>query len=95
VSETDTECIAKLTKYIFDQKMKVGAAMALLMAPSVRGLACFPTALERPSFLVRPLQANIKMTFRDLIEEVVRGLEGAFAIIVKSTHYPNEVGRRV
>jgi glucosamine--fructose-6-phosphate aminotransferase (isomerizing) len=57
VSETDTEVIAKLIKYIYDTKEK----------------------------------AATPADFRTLVEETVLQLEGAFALIFKSVHYPNEV----
>jgi glutamine phosphoribosylpyrophosphate amidotransferase len=53
-TETDTECIAKLAKYIFDQQ-----------------------------------KGNID--FSQLAKLVVRELEGAYALLFKSVHYPNEV----
>ena len=53
-SETDTEVIPKLTKYLFDK---------------------FKT----------------RVTFRQLVMEVVRQLQGAFALIFKSSHYPGEL----
>ncbi|KAI8909059.1 hypothetical protein EDD86DRAFT_226740, partial [Gorgonomyces haynaldii] len=52
-SDTDTECIAKLAKYLYDSSKNIG--------------------------------------FVSLIKAVVKELEGAFAIIVKSKHYPNQV----
>ncbi|ORX85474.1 isomerising glucosamine-fructose-6-phosphate aminotransferase [Anaeromyces robustus] len=55
-SDTDTECIAKLTKYIYDSQ-----------------------------------KANKQLNFTNLIKAVVKELEGAFALIFKSTHFPNEV----
>lgn len=53
-SDTDTEVIPKLTKYLFDKFQN-------------------------------------KVTFRQLVMEVVRQLQGAFALIFKSTHYPGEL----
>jgi glucosamine--fructose-6-phosphate aminotransferase (isomerizing) len=53
-SDTDTEVIPKLTKYLFDK---------------------FQT----------------RVTFRQLVMEVVRQLHGAFALIFKSPHYPGEL----
>ncbi|ORX41984.1 isomerising glucosamine-fructose-6-phosphate aminotransferase [Piromyces finnis] len=55
-SDTDTECIAKLTKYIYDSQ-----------------------------------KSNKQLTFTNLVKAVVKELEGAFAVIVKSTHFPNEM----
>jgi len=55
-SDTDTECIAKLTKYIYDSQ-----------------------------------KANKQINFTNLVKAVVKELEGAFALIFKSTHFPNEV----
>ncbi|KAI9209901.1 uncharacterized protein BJ171DRAFT_557527 [Polychytrium aggregatum] len=55
-SDTDTECIAKLAKYIWDNHAK-----------------------------------GSKPTFTTLVKAVCKELEGAFAIIVKSTHFPDEV----
>ena len=54
-SDTDTEVIPKLTKFLFDK-----------FAPR-------------------------RITFRQLVMEVVRQLHGAFALIFKSTHYPGEL----
>jgi len=53
-SDTDTEVIPKLTKFLFDKFQN-------------------------------------KVTFRQLVMEVVRQLQGAFALIVKSTRYPGEL----
>lgn len=52
-TETDTEAIAKLTKYIYD--------------------------------------AHPDMDFTDLSKAVVKELEGAFGLLIKSVHYPHEV----
>ncbi|KAK9765769.1 glutamine--fructose-6-phosphate transaminase (isomerizing), partial [Basidiobolus ranarum] len=52
-SETDTEAIAKLAKYVYDQ--------------------------------------NKTLSFTELVKSVCKELEGAFALIFKSVHYPNEV----
>ena len=54
-SDTDTEVIPKLTKYLFDKFKTQG------------------------------------ITFRQLVMEVVRQLQGAFALIFKSVHYPGEL----
>lgn len=56
-SETDTECVAKLALYLFDQQKASG----------------------------KPL------TFHALVKMVIKELEGAFALLFKSTHYPNEM----
>ncbi|RXW21217.1 hypothetical protein EST38_g4631 [Candolleomyces aberdarensis] len=53
-TETDTEAVAILTKYIFDQYQ------------------------EKP-------------TFTELVKAVLKELEGSFAFVFKSFHYPNEV----
>ncbi|KAJ3335813.1 glutamine--fructose-6-phosphate transaminase (isomerizing), partial [Gonapodya sp. JEL0774] len=55
-SDTDTEAIAKLAKYIFDTQRLAG-----------------------------------QISFSSLVKAVIKELEGAFAIIVKSAHYPGEV----
>lgn len=52
-SETDTECIAKLAKYIYD--------------------------------------LNPKVDFTHLAKLVIKELEGAFGLLMKSVHYPGEV----
>ncbi|RHZ62688.1 glutamine--fructose-6-phosphate transaminase (isomerizing) GFA1 [Aspergillus thermomutatus] len=52
-TETDTECIAKLAKYLYDQ------------------------------------QPDIEFTV--LAKAVVKELEGAFGLLIKSVHYPHEV----
>eukprot|EP00055_Hartaetosiga_balthica_P014835 m.83990 g.83990 ORF g.83990 m.83990 type:complete len:698 (-) comp8704_c1_seq1:267-2360(-) len=60
ISETDTECVAKLVLYLYDEHMK------------------HSTDGEKP-------------IFRELVEESIRRLEGAFALIFKSVHYPHEM----
>ncbi|ORZ12261.1 hypothetical protein BCR42DRAFT_420317 [Absidia repens] len=55
-SDTDTECVAKLTKYIYDAQK------------------------DSPNF-----------TLTTLVKAVAKELEGSFAFIFKSTHFPNEV----
>jgi len=54
-TETDTEAVAILTKYIFDS------------------------------------QQGKAISFTDLIKAVLKELEGSFAFVFKSRHYPNEV----
>ncbi|TFK68809.1 L-glutamine D-fructose 6-phosphate amidotransferase [Pluteus cervinus] len=54
-SETDTEAVAILTKYIYDSQ-------------AVKG-----------------------MSFTDLVKAVLKELEGSFAFVFKSKHFPNEV----
>ena len=54
-TETDTECVAKLTKYVYDS------------------------------------QKESNLTFTELVKAVAKELEGSFAFIFKSVHYPNEV----
>ncbi|PSS32045.1 hypothetical protein PHLCEN_2v2190 [Hermanssonia centrifuga] len=54
-SETDTEAVAILTKYIYDSQPD-----------------------KRPSFT-------------ELVKTVLKELEGSFAFVFKSSHYPNEV----
>ncbi|KAI8804212.1 hypothetical protein BJ742DRAFT_456399 [Cladochytrium replicatum] len=56
-SDTDTECIAKLAKYLYDSQKKSGKSV----------------------------------TFTTLVKAVVKELEGAFALILKSVHFPNEM----
>ncbi|XP_022045209.1 glutamine--fructose-6-phosphate aminotransferase [isomerizing] 2 [Acanthochromis polyacanthus] len=53
-SETDTEVIAKLIKYVYDNR------------------------------------ENDSITFSALVETVIQQLEGAFALVFKSRHYPGE-----
>jgi len=54
-SDTDTEAVAKLMKYIYDS------------------------------------QPDKRITFTELVKTVLKELEGSFAFVFKSTHYPNEV----
>ncbi|KAJ7735785.1 hypothetical protein B0H16DRAFT_128005 [Mycena metata] len=54
-TDTDTEAVAKLTKYVYDS------------------------------------QPDKRITFTELIKAVLKELEGSFAFVFKSTHYPNEV----
>lgn len=55
-SDTDTECIAKLTLYFFNEENKK----------------------KKPSFL-------------RVVQYIIHELEGAFAIVFKSVHYPEEM----
>ncbi|KAJ7791789.1 hypothetical protein B0H14DRAFT_2934117, partial [Mycena olivaceomarginata] len=54
-TDTDTEAVAKLTKYIYDS------------------------------------QSDKRITFTELVKTVLKELEGSFAFVFKSIHYPNEV----
>ena len=54
-TETDTEAVAILTKYIYDS------------------------------------HKDKQITFTDLVKAVLKELEGSFAFVFKSNHYPNEV----
>ncbi|CAG8548024.1 10787_t:CDS:2 [Ambispora leptoticha] len=56
-SETDTEAVAKLAKYVYDTQTK----------------------------------DNQNLSFTALVKAVIKELEGAFALIFKSVHYPNEI----
>ncbi|XP_021739319.1 glutamine--fructose-6-phosphate aminotransferase [isomerizing] 2-like isoform X1 [Chenopodium quinoa] len=58
-SDTDTEVIPKLAKYVYD-KANEG-------------------------------EAENKISFSDVVLEVMRHLDGAYALIFKSRHYPNEL----
>ncbi|KAH7571340.1 hypothetical protein ACOSP7_013808 [Xanthoceras sorbifolium] len=57
-SETDTEVIPKLAKFVFDKANEEG---------------------------------DRAVTFTQVVVEVMRHLEGAYALIFKSRHYPNEL----
>ncbi|CAA2967935.1 glutamine--fructose-6-phosphate aminotransferase [isomerizing] 2 [Olea europaea subsp. europaea] len=57
-SETDTEVIPKLAKFVFDKANEEG---------------------------------DQSVTFSQVVLEVMRHLEGAYALIFKSRHYPNEL----
>uniref|UniRef100_A0A5B7BA58 glutamine--fructose-6-phosphate transaminase (isomerizing) n=1 Tax=Davidia involucrata TaxID=16924 RepID=A0A5B7BA58_DAVIN len=57
-SETDTEVIPKLAKFVFDKANEEG---------------------------------DHTVTFSQVVLEVMRHLEGAYALIFKSSHYPNEL----
>lgn len=56
-SDTDTECIAKLFKHIYDTNVKNG---------------------NEPDF-------------NELMKQIVHEIDGSYGLLVKSTHYPNEV----
>jgi len=56
-SDTDTEVVPKLCKFVYDRLAKEGE----------------------------------KVPFRQLVMEVIRKLEGAYALIFKSVHYPGEL----
>ncbi|XP_064977247.1 glutamine--fructose-6-phosphate aminotransferase [isomerizing] 1-like [Musa acuminata AAA Group] len=58
-SETDTEVIPKLAKFVFDK--------------------------------ARDEEGEQTVTFSQVVTEVMRQLEGAYALIFKSAHYPNEL----
>ncbi|KAJ7108741.1 hypothetical protein C8R44DRAFT_834120 [Mycena epipterygia] len=54
-TETDTEAVAKLIKYVYDSR------------------------------------SDKRITFTELVKAVLKELEGSFAFVFKSVHYPNEV----
>jgi glucosamine--fructose-6-phosphate aminotransferase (isomerizing) len=54
-SDTDTEAVAKLTKYVYDSRH------------------------------------DKRMTFTALVKTVLKELEGSFALVFKSVHFPNEI----
>ena len=54
-SDTDTEAVAILTKYVYDS------------------------------------QPDKRITFTELVKTVLKELEGSFAFVFKSKHYPNEI----
>ena len=54
-TETDTEAVAILIKYIYDS------------------------------------HKDKQITFTDLVKAVLKELEGSFAFVIKSSHYPNEI----
>ncbi|KAJ7439689.1 nucleophile aminohydrolase, partial [Mycena latifolia] len=54
-TDTDTEAVAKLIKYVYDS------------------------------------QPDKRITFSELVKAVLKELEGSFAFVFKSSHYPNEV----
>ncbi|XP_078435821.1 putative glucosamine-fructose-6-phosphate aminotransferase [Wolffia australiana] len=58
-SDTDTEVIPKLAKFVFDK--------------------------------ARDEDGDQTVTFSQVVIEVIRQLEGAFALVFKSAHYPNEL----
>lgn len=58
-SDTDTEVIPKLAKFVFDE--------------------------------AKHAEGEQTVTFSQVVIEVMRHLEGAYALIFKSTHYPNEL----
>ncbi|KAK1294074.1 hypothetical protein QJS10_CPA16g01221 [Acorus calamus] len=65
-SDTDTEVIPKLAKFVFDK------------ANDEEGTSCICTGAQM-------------VTFSQVVMEVMRHLEGAYALIFKSSHYPNEL----
>ncbi|GMM35325.1 glutamine--fructose-6-phosphate transaminase (isomerizing) [Saccharomycopsis crataegensis] len=56
-SDTDTECIAKLCKHIYDTNIK----------------------------------NNVDLDFQQLMKQVLLELEGSYGMLVKSSHFPNEL----
>lgn len=56
-SDTDTECIAKLFKHVYDSNLKNG----------------------------------VELDFQTLMKHVLLELDGSYGLLVKSTHYPNEL----
>ncbi|KAJ7562148.1 hypothetical protein O6H91_03G056500 [Diphasiastrum complanatum] len=63
-SDTDTEVIPKLAKFVYDRLS------------------------ENTTFNGEETQ---EVTFRQVVMEVMRQLEGAYALIFKSSHFPNEL----
>ncbi|XP_024516322.1 glutamine--fructose-6-phosphate aminotransferase [isomerizing] 2 isoform X1 [Selaginella moellendorffii] len=75
-SETDTEVIPKLAKFVHD-RLSEGKHLGLV------------SHLMRPLFNFFAEAADV--SFTQVVMEVMRQLEGAYALIFKSPHYPNEL----
>lgn len=85
-SDTDTEVIPKLAKFVFD---KLGEDRR-----ASRELANGNGDMHSTNGNHVHVEANEtgdKPPFRQVVEEVMRQLEGAYALIFKSPHYPNEL----
>ena len=78
-SDTDTECIAKLAKYLYDSQ-KAG-----------RTLSFTSLAKAIAKELVRKRHADAVNHLAESLRRDYFLQEGAFAIILKSKHYPNEI----
>ncbi|XP_039057110.1 glutamine--fructose-6-phosphate aminotransferase [isomerizing] 2-like [Hibiscus syriacus] len=76
-SETDTEVIPKLAKFVFDKANEEDTEVIPKLAKFV-----FDKANE---------EGDQTVTFSQVVLEVMRHLEGAYALIFKSRHYPNEL----
>eukprot|EP00238_Polyblepharides_amylifera_P007804 CAMPEP_0196599112 /NCGR_PEP_ID=MMETSP1081-20130531/94687_1 /TAXON_ID=36882 /ORGANISM="Pyramimonas amylifera, Strain CCMP720" /LENGTH=235 /DNA_ID=CAMNT_0041924867 /DNA_START=787 /DNA_END=1494 /DNA_ORIENTATION=- len=76
-SETDTEVIPKLAKYLYDRRVAEladeSAAKEGMTGDVAAGGVC-----EGPSF-------------HSVVSEVVEALEGAYALVFKSLHFPGEL----
>ncbi|KAK9156549.1 hypothetical protein Scep_003123 [Stephania cephalantha] len=79
-SETDTEIIPKLAKFVYDNANEEG-----IPAETYYTIAAFFL------FYMLLCAGDQTVTFSQVIIEVMRHLEGAYALIFKSRHYPNEL----
>eukprot|EP00271_Cylindrocystis_brebissonii_P006398 TRINITY_DN1917_c0_g1_i1.p1 TRINITY_DN1917_c0_g1~~TRINITY_DN1917_c0_g1_i1.p1 ORF type:complete len:518 (-),score=76.33 TRINITY_DN1917_c0_g1_i1:2882-4435(-) len=96
-SDTDTEVIPKLAKFVFDKLCEDekaalaggseanGAHSAREDSNGVNGTAGHGTNG------VSSLKSRAKVPFTQVVMEVLRQLEGAYALLFKSVHYPSEL----
>lgn len=119
VSETDTESVAVLIQYIYDQQKLNGAEVTPCPCPSPQCRFLRPLAIPGHHASYFPpascLRVSLALSARSprsthlhcppdrawawqdapdfitLVEETVSQLEGSFALVFKSAHFPNQL----
>ena len=79
VSETDTEVVPKLCSYVYEQ----------LNSKREEGEGQSDDAVAKGSSTIKT--SSSRVSFCEVVFEVIAKLEGAFALLIKSTHYPGEL----
>lgn len=106
VSDTDTEVIPKLCQYVHnssppDTPLSEASVLCSAGHPHVHRVSWCPAAMQQLEGRQRPahqtnaptaphtLSANVR--HMQLVLAVMEQLEGAYALLIKSTHYPGEL----
>ncbi|CAI5977250.1 unnamed protein product [Closterium sp. NIES-65] len=86
-SETDTEVIPKLAKFVYDNLLQSegghgGEGMANGVSSMANGVS---------GKTVNGATGGERVAFTQVVMEVMRQLEGAYALLFKSPHFPNQL----
>ncbi|KAF8671597.1 hypothetical protein HU200_049921 [Digitaria exilis] len=93
-SDTDTEVIPKLAKFVFDKShdeegnVFLSLKLSYFCHTKIREDTPSDKAMQSITMFCN---SSGDVTFSQVVMEVMRQLEGAYALIFKSPHYPNEL----